>query len=333
MRRRLGPAWLALLGLVAIVVAPMPSAGARAPSGHDVHKIVDRNFPDPGILRAGNRYHLYATGPGFRVASSSSPEGGFVDHGASMEPEDYPSWFGRGLHGARRLWAPHVIAIPSLLGGTRYVMYFSASRRGGYDCIGVATSTSPTSGFVSADRPLVCGGTGGTVIDPAIHRSLLGQRYLVFKYRRISPKNNQIRAIRLSADGLSRQVGATSFRLVQGGTRVIEAPSVVATGGRVWLFVSRRNYENCTYSTHVFSARDITGDFRPAGPDGGHLVMRGPSGTPFCGPGGAEVIHDGEGHRIVFHAWRGGDWQSSRRARVVWTGRLVWGTSAPRLVR
>lgn len=319
-----------LLALVGLALAPVQTAGA-GPVGHDVHKIVDSNFPDPGVLATQNRYHLYATGAGFRVRSSSSPDRGFVDHGPSMAREDYPSWFGLGRHGGRHLWAPHVIDRSSLLGGPRYVMYFSATRRGGYDCIGVATSTSPTRGFVSSDKPLVCGGEGGTVIDPAIHRTLLGPTYLVFKYRRISPKNNQIRAIRLSGDGLSKQPGARSFRLVQGGTRVIEAPSVVTHGGRVWLFVSRRNYENCTYYTQVFSAPSITGDFRPAGPDAGRLVMRSRTGTPFCGPGGAEVYSVGSEHRIVFHVWRGGDWRSRDRARVVWTSRLVWGSAAPRL--
>lgn len=335
MRTRLLLAALTLAGPGMVgpgMVGPsVPSVAAT--SGHDVHKVIDRNFPDPGVLQDGGRSYLYATGAGFRVLSSDSPESGYVDHGASMPPEGRPAWFGRGLHGDLRLWAPHVVRMPALLGRPTYLMYFSASRRGGYDCIGVARAGSPLGPFLSAGPPLVCGGRGGTVIDPAVHRSLLGDRFLVFKHRRLSPDLNQIRGIRLAADGASVVSGARSFSLVRTGASVVEAPSVVTSGGRVWLFVSRRNFANCTYYTQVWSARVITGPFEPAGPDAGRLPIRGPNGSAFCGPGGAEVVRDGNGHRIFFHVWRHHDWWSADRARVVWTGRIAWTDAAPRLVR
>ncbi|MEU4418690.1 family 43 glycosylhydrolase, partial [Nocardia salmonicida] len=328
--RRLRLLALALPAVLLALPGQQPTAQGALP-GHQVHKAIDTDFPDPGFVRMGGRYYVYATGAGFRVASSPNPTRGFVQHGASMHPRDYPGWFGRGVNGGTRMWAPHVVRMTSLLGPTTYVMYFSASRKGAHDCLGVATSREPTRGFRSAAAPLVCGGANATVIDPAILRTPRGERWVVYKYRGFRPAVNQIRAIRLRDDGLAVAPGARAITLVDGRGDTIEAPSLVHRGGRVWLFVSRRNWANCSYYTQVLSAPSITERFRTAGPNSGIMAIRTPTGGSFCGPGGAEVIPDVGGHRMAFHVWRNGDYTSSRRARVVYTVRLLWNDAGPYL--
>lgn len=48
-------------------------------------------------------------------------------------------------------------------------MYYTAPRKGGRHCIGVATSSSPTGPFVPHDDPLACNDAGGGIIDAAAY--------------------------------------------------------------------------------------------------------------------------------------------------------------------
>jgi hypothetical protein len=314
----------ALGGAVLLLAAPGP--GASATTGHDVHRVADA--ADPGFLVHRGRYHLYSTSRGFPAWSSDSPDGGFVDEGRTMMREHFPAWWGERSDGTgAHMWAPHVFKIPRQADGSRFAMYFAASRAGtASHCIGIATSGDPVDDFVSrpGEEPFLCGPSGTTAIDPAVYRAPRGARYLVYKLRRFEPARYQIRAIRLTSTGLDLRPGARSFPVVTDRRRIVEAPSLVNHGGRVWLFVSRRKFDSCTYFTEVWSAPRVRGDFVRRGPDDGRLDIRTPSGARFCGPGGAEVVNDRGTHRIAFHAWKKRDVTSPDRVRVAWTGRLLW---------
>ena len=312
----------------AMSMVASPGHGSSPIPGDDVHRVVVQKAADPGLLEHAGNYFIFATGGGFRVWSSSSPDGGFVAHGKSMLPEHYPEWWGeRSDRAAAHLWAPHVFRIQRQPNGTRFVMFFAASREGTEsDCIAIATSDNPTDGFVSraGRKPFHCEPTG-TTIDPAMYRTSRGERYLLFKWRRSgSPGRDEIRAIRLTATGLNIRRGARPFQVVGDTGPTLEAPSMVRHDGQLWLFVSRRNFANCTYFNQVWSARGIRGRFVRRGPDNGRLSIRKPGGARFCGPGGAEVLNDDGTYRIAFHAWKTWDVTSPDNVRQTWTGRLLW---------
>jgi hypothetical protein len=292
-------------------------SGAQA-----VTRLLDVPFADPGHYVEGRDRYVYATGHdgtggnAFRVARYDETTGRYAAPQPSMMQR--PRWVGprgsRRDHGEIHMWGPHVWK-RSVRGPLDYVMYFSASRRGGTDCVGMAVADSPLGPFVPRRRPLKCGGPGVTLIDPAYFRTGTGVHYLLYKRHRLRPKQVGIWAVRVRADG-RRMPGARAFRIVDGQGRQIEAPSVVTRRGRTYLFASRMAYDSCAYQTVVYVAGSLRRPFRRLG----SIDLRRPNGRRFCGPGGAEVVRVGARFRMVFHAF---DKNPARHPGPV--GRFAWG--------
>ncbi len=228
MRRPLLVALTALLAVLAI--APSPASAAtpqearlRPPVyGSFIHGDQFRNFPDPSIVRVGNRYYAYSTsqtgGSTRRIMVMSSPN--LWDWNApDVAPQEAmttnPAW-ARDLPNGGEFWAPSVVRA-----GGQYVMYFAgrhknvSSSRPGW-CIGIATSDDPLGPFRPRSTPFFCqvnsssatpASFSGTpaqdrgAIDPQVFRAPNGNLFLYFK-----ALNNlyQLWGVRLSANGLNR---------------------------------------------------------------------------------------------------------------------------------
>jgi glycosyl hydrolase family 43 len=278
---------------------------ARGSGGNDVTRLLDVPFADPGYYVEGRNRYIYATGHdgtgrnAFRVARYDATTGRYAAPHASM-PER-PRWVGRRgsphNRGELHMWGPHVWK-RSVAGPRDYVMYFSGSRRGRSDCIGMAVAASPLGPFRARPLPLRCADHGATVIDPAYFRTRNGVHYLLFKRHRYHSRDTAIWAVRVRRDG-GRYPGARQFRVVDGRGRQIEAPSVVTRHGRIYLFASRQAFDTCAYRTVVYVGSALRRPFLPLGP----LDLRRRNGRRFCGPGGAEVASDGRSYRMVFHAF------------------------------
>src|SRR5580765_1628257 len=307
----------AALALGAAVATSAP-AGAAA-YGSSAYKVVGPDFPDPGFgkftTRAqGTRYYLYATGTGFRVARSASPRSGYTKLGNTMNVR--PAWVASS---SSHLWAPHVFQTSTTPGAERFTMYFTGKQAStGRDCIGVATSSSPTGPFAPASAPLVCPPSGySEAIDPSEYVTRYGNRYLIYKIGHYGPNRFQIMAMRVDNNRGTSRAGAprTVLTTAQIGTAVAEAPDLVRLpNGTVWLFVSRNGYKDCNYATQVWSGSDLF-----ALHSRGYVRGMSTSTTDrFCGPGGAEVIKDGTGYRISFHTRA----SISPLQRPAWVGNL-----------
>ena len=288
--------------------APIPGAvqgAVQGSGGNDVTRLLDVPFADPGYYVEGRNRYIYATGHdgtggnAFRVARYDAATGRYADPQPSM-PER-PRWVGRRgsphNRGEVHMWGPHVWK-RSVAGPRDYVMYFSASRRGRSDCIGMAVAASPLGPFRARPRPLRCADRGATVIDPAYFRTRSGVHYLLFKRHRYRSNDAAIWGVRVRFDG-SRRPGARPFRVIDGRGRQVEAPSVVTRHGRIYLFASRRAFDTCAYRTVVYVGATLRRPLLPLGP----LDLRRRNGRRFCGPGGAEVRTDGRSYRMVFHAF------------------------------
>ena len=297
----------------------MPPGPSR-PNGDDVTRLLDVPFADPGFFVEGRSRYIYATGfdpegwTAFRVSRYDAATGTYGRPQPSMLRR--PRWVGprggRHARGEVHMWGPHVWK-RSVRGPRDYVMYFSASRRGGSDCIGMAVAESPLGPFAPQWRPMRCGNRGSTLIDPAHFQSLGGAHYLLYKRHRYHPKATAIWALRVRPNG-ERAWGARPVRVVDGGRKGVEAPSVVTRHGRTYLFASRRSYETCAYRTVVY-----VGTMHRELQWLGTLGLRRPSGRRFCGPGGAEVRKVSGSFRMVFHAFD----KNPRRAPEA--GRFAWG--------
>lgn len=316
MLRALGRIPLVAVLAVAGLLAAAPPASAAT---HHYSRVISSDFADPGFAKFGSFYYLYKTGPSFGVSMSVSPQSGYGPIATSMP--HIPAWVGKDPSGARKLWAPHVIGMMHN-GHALYVMYFT-----GYypakkaNCIGVATSSSPDRNFAARSTPTVCAAQAGyEAIDPSAYHAADGKRYLIYKvnYRNVS--GFDIRAVQMdSATGTVRVAGVASRSKIAPGSRM-EAPSVISHGGQVFIFTSRGNWADCTYSTDVWVAPTFwNGSFHRV-----RTVMSS-SSTGLCGPGGATVINDGSTTRLAFHAWKGGS--ASSKVRQAYVGVLKWTSS------
>jgi hypothetical protein len=245
-------------------------AGRHPARGHGyaVAQLAQGGLADPAPLRAQGRLHLFGTGPGFPVLVSKGHGRGFRRVATSMPRSGRPRWFGTGVGGDRHLWAPHVERVRGRRGSV-YLMYFTATRRGGWDCIGVARSAHPARGYHAVGGPLVCGGGRATMIDPSVYVGPHGRRWLTWvRHDRVTGVG-EVRILALARFGLHVRPGARSRRLVANGRTITEAPSMLTYGGATWLFVSRYSYRGCGYRTEVYRSRTPGGRFTPAGPDHG----------------------------------------------------------------
>lgn len=305
---------LALLGTAPAAVAATPGHAKAVTSG---------DFADPGFAKFGSYYYLYKTGPQFGVRTSASPASGYGPAAASMPGK--PAW----VAGSPKMWAPDVFASSSG-GRPLFVMYFTAVKAGtSTHCIGVATSRTPDRNFVGQSKPLLCAATKGwETIDPSAYQAADGKRYLLYKldYRNEENPNRkvnfEIRAVEMNPTGTGRTTTATRRKI--GAHLRMEAPSAISHGGKVWLFTSRGNYADCSYSTEVWVADTLwNGHFTRV------RTLMNRKSTGLCGPGGATVLKDGATTRIAFHAYvdKNKNGVKDNNTRRTWVGVVKWNSA------
>ena len=259
------------------VLALLASAGqARAPSTY-ANPVLDTDFPDPTVIRAGDgTYYAYGTQTkrdggwiNIQVASSSD-----LVHwrylGDAMPAK--PRW----ASATQDFWAPHVQRA-----GKRYVMYLSVKPNGSDDthgmCLGAATSASPAGPFVDIGHPLKCG-PGFVNIDPmALDDSATGRHWLYWGSGFEPIKVQELGPDRLSFKLGSKPVALIGPNRVQGAFPVlVEGPWVTRHDAFYYLFYSGDNCcgPKANYAVMVARSRSATGPFetrhasscgRPAG--------------------------------------------------------------------
>lgn len=272
---------------------------------------------DPGFSYFGSHYYIYGTGPKGqnvpmykgKTVSKRFKSVGYAFRGAK-------------LTGYSKVWAPHVVKRNG-----KFFMFFTAIRGGGPHCIYSAVSSSNKPNSYSTPKLLLCanGRPGETweAIDPSTYKTSAGNTYLVWRSGHIQnfPKGDyQIRAVMLSFSGKSVKLksGAPRIKLLGVEDRtVIEAPSMISYEGKVYLFVSRRDFRKPSYRTDVYIADSIHDKFRIQK----HL-MKSDQGFG-SGPGGAEVLEVSSTQtRIAWHCRNA----SGRHTRV---GVVKWTTTSP----
>jgi hypothetical protein len=314
---------LVTAGGLAVTIGAIGLTPSSAEAGtRSVHRVTAGDFADPGFVKVGSRYYIYKTG-GFGVKSSASATGGYGATRATLTRK--PAWVNQG---APKLWAPDVFASSS--GGKRiYVMYFTgvagSGRQQGVHCLGIATSTSPGGGFSPQSKPVLCAAkTGYEAIDPTHYVAADGTRYMAYKINYRNASGFDIRAVQMNPAGTHRAAGVASRSKIAPGSR-IEGPSILRHGGDVYMFTSRGDYVNCTYSTDVWRADTFwKGTFRRVG-----TVMASNRSAGLCGPGGATVIQDGGTTRVAFHAYADSNGNGVRDSGVrrTYVATLTWSKS------
>src|SRR4051794_16875886 len=110
-----GRAWLRRLMLPALILLVSHSSGQSQEGAV-------RGVHDPCIIRAGDAYYLFSTGPGVPIRKSPDL---FRWEQSGRVFKANPAWFSEKVPGATSVWAPDI----SHFGG-RYHLYYSVSTFG-----------------------------------------------------------------------------------------------------------------------------------------------------------------------------------------------------------
>jgi hypothetical protein len=287
----------------AVAQAQAVQAMAKAPTTQTSARV---NLADPGFTEFGGTFYIYGTGEKFPVATSAKWNGPYKGKGTVLAAE--PAWLGSCPTFGNAEWAPQVFKSQNT-----YVMYYTAcdgSARPLANCVGIATSSSPGSGFRPTGKPVCAPSSqeaGSEAIDPSPYQ-VAGRRYMLFKTSYKNAKAWTIWAVPMNSSGTAAD-GAPRA-LIQPRS-ITEAPFAVNHGGKVWLFVARNSFSSCAYSTDVYVASSLTSSYKRVG------SLLSQASTGLCGPGGASLTWTGNTYYIAYHAWENGTPKSNTRTTYV----------------
>jgi len=315
--------WLAVLlggGHGAAPSGWAQSAAADTAPAAPANVLLDRNFPDPSVLQVGDTYFLYATGTG-RTNLQITRSDDLTDWTELPDAlPALPAWAEPGF-----TWAPAVTTVGD---GSDYVLYFVArDAASGGQCIGVATSGTPEGPFASPDpEPLVCQLDLGGSIDPAVFVDDHGLRFLLWKDDGACCNPGPWIWIQPLSDDGQALLGAPT-QLIHPDrpweAHVVEAPTLFKRHGIYYLFYSANDYASSQYAIGYARASTLLGPYRkPAGP----LLATSRPGTAVIGPGGQDILEEGETTWLVYHAW-----DPTLTYRRLCMDRLVWRGTTPTL--
>ncbi|HMQ30243.1 MAG TPA: glycoside hydrolase family 43 protein [Chloroflexaceae bacterium] len=284
--------------------AQAPTAAGPTPlpvPGPDefVNPVINRDFPDPDLLKVGDTYYAYATNSGVaHVQGASSQDLVRWDLVTGVLPS-IPPWARAGL-----TWAPEVTTWDD---GATFVMYVTARDiASDKQCIGTATSDSPEGPFLSdAEEALICQIDEGGSIDAAAFRDDDGTPYLLWKNDgNCCGRPVYIYLQQVSPDGLSL-VGEPTRLLTNDQPwegNLIEAPTLWKHEGRYYLFYSANSYAGVDYAVGYAVADTITGPYtKPADEP---LLSTDYGVGAALGPGGQDVVVAPDGATwLVYHSW------------------------------
>ena len=311
--------WPPTLALLALLVATavgsaaagpgVPSAPVERPATRAVTPaplIAQHGFADPAVEWYAGGLVAAATGPGNAIrAAAPGPVGPFVDLSPAFE--SWPSW----AVPDKDVWAPDLAKV-----GGRWLMFYAVRVTDlGTEgrCIAVAAAPTPDATFHPVgDRPLVCPANAQTpraedrvrdrtrdlpregVIDPSLFRSRTGKLFLLYRTQGMP---STIRMVRLARDGTRVPDLQKSRELIR-NPGIVENPVLVQRDGRFVLLTSEGWFGHCRYRTLWQRSRSV---WRWAGTRSRVLVDR--ASTGICGPGGADVLHEGRVTRLYLHGW------------------------------
>jgi beta-xylosidase len=195
------------------------------------------------------------------------------------------------------VWAPSL-----LQRGDRYVLYYTTrDSSSGAQCISYALGDEPGGPFTdTTTAPFICPADGGA-IDPEPFVDSNGTPYLLWKNY---DGQTGIMAQQLGPDGTTL-VGPTQLLAVADQpweAGIVEAPTMLAAGGRYFLFYSGNAWDTADYAIGYAVCTS------PMGPCVKPTASPWLTGSPTAqGPGSPSVFLDEKGDTwLAFHSWVGG---------------------------
>jgi arabinan endo-1,5-alpha-L-arabinosidase len=287
------------------------SSPPAAPAQSYANPVLDADFPDPAVLKAGDGYfYAYATqgehgGAMRNIQVARSSDLVRWDHLGDALPAK-PGWAAK----TQDFWAPHVSEHAG-----RYYLYYSAKPDAALDdksrglCLAVATADRPEGPFVDIGKPLQCG-DGFINIDPMAYDDPRTGKRLLYWGSGFGP----IKVQELAADRVSFAAGSQPIDLLAvdktddptNYQRLIEGAWVHYRAPFYYLFYSGDNCcgPNAHYAAMVARSRSATGPFetleQATGAKSSVVLERG---GIWNAPGHNSVATDARGRDwLVYHA-------------------------------
>jgi arabinan endo-1,5-alpha-L-arabinosidase len=280
---------------------------------------------DPTIIRDGDWYYRFGTGPGVSVARSAD-----LRSWSLLPPAltGQAGWIAAAVPGARDCWAPEVIRRAG-----RFWMYYSVSSFGSNEsAIGLASAEtldpdSPDHGWTDHGRVLQSTSMDDfNAIDANVVEDGAGGLWLAFgsfwdgiKLLRLDPATGKPDPADRTMHSLARRSAAPD---------AIEGAFILLRGGWFYLFVS---FDFCCkgrasdYKIAVGRSRDIRGPYldregRSLREGGGTVLRDGDAAA--AGMGHNSILSEGGRSLIVYHAYdlKYGGQARLRIEELVWDG-------------
>jgi arabinan endo-1,5-alpha-L-arabinosidase len=264
---------------------------------------------DPCIIKEGDTYHLFCTGPHIWWRTSQD----LMNWALRGEVfSAIPAWARDEIPRADSLWAPDISYY-----NDRFHLYYSVSTYGSNrSCIGLATNVtlnaeSPDYQWIDEGKVIESNLTDNwNAIDPNLIIDENDQPWLAFgsfwtgiKMRQIDPHTGKLSSDHDELYSLARR------DQIPGTSDAVEAPFIIRHEDYYYLFVS---FDFCckstlsTYKIMVGRAEQVTGPYHDQeGTEmlrgGGTLVLQ--RGDRWRGPGHNAVLQEADGDKLVYHAY------------------------------
>lgn len=278
------------------------------------------DFPDPSLLRVGDRFYAFATqsGPWTVQVMTSTDLRSWTHLGDALAA--LPPWARVG-----RTWSPAVL---TTLHG--YVLYYATTlRRSGRQAIAVAVADAPAGPYVDVEGgPLVYQGLRGGSIDPQPFLDVDGTPYLAWKSDDNAVHGRaSLWVQQLQPDGLGfagRRVRVLRHAMPW-ESPLVEAPCLVEQAGRYHLLYSGGRWSSATYGVGHALGDSPTGPFTVT-------TISAPWLSGPHGPGGQAVVTDVAGRlHLAYHGWLDAVGYRNGGRRVLHVDPLDLSGAVPRL--
>jgi hypothetical protein len=279
------------------VASAEPAAGTVAAAGYQGPWVptYNQDFPDPTVMVYNNTLYAYSTETvAAQIPGATSTDAvNWVTVSNDIFP-NLPTFAGGGM-----TWAPSVEQAPD----GQFVMYYTAlNPLLNEQCIGEATSASPTGPFVD-DNPgfVICQTSLGGSIDPQIFQYPGGVELLWKSDGNSIHQPTHIWTEPLDANfqltGAPPTLLLSDDESFQSG--IVEGPNMVDINGTFDLFYGAAGFNTANYSVGYASCAG------PVGPCTDHTTPLLTSAGGESGPGGP-AFFTYDGHLLMaFAAWPG----------------------------
>ncbi|WEG12832.1 glycoside hydrolase family 43 protein [Pullulanibacillus sp. KACC 23026] len=261
------------------------------------------NIGDPFILKAQNKYYLYATSDpseGFRVWESSNLVDWSLQENLAYDNLDQSKIWAKG-----DFWAPEVVKH-----NNQYYMVYSARNEGGHLQISIATSKNPLGPFKDLSTEIIKG--EGSYIDGDIFINSDGTPYLYYVKdcsENIIDGNHvsQIYAQKMN-DNLTKVLGEPKLLLqpdqdwegLNGDYQWNEGPYMLKHDNKYYLMYSANYFASSDYAIGYAVSDSPMGPFKKAEEN---PILKKDLKHGISGPGHNSVTvgPDGKTLYIVYH--------------------------------